>query len=181
MKAQKLFMALAVLILASCQSGVMLTLGDSWTSRVAEVRLLKPLTVSPDSTRVFVQDGRVIARSGYADSYRPLCAFEVRDRMESEQTISAGSFMVVRVQGLMNEVVLREPVQVAAVSLAGMDGGGAPMVHAGYHFWLASNQSDVRRMTCYGVLEVMPQVESPTLEEMRRTLAGVAELTTRSQ
>lgn len=175
MKKQALII-LSTMLLAACQAGVMLRSESSPNNRVSEVKLLQPLTVSPDTTRVFVQDGMVIASFSYANQYRPQCAFEVRDRKESEQIIRAGSFKVTRVEGLMNDVVLRKPVQVAAFTWAGMDDGGAPMVHEGYHFWLEQNEQGVRRMTCYGVFADMSEVEPPTMEEIRYALGDVAEL-----
>lgn len=175
----RLLFVLPLLLLAACQAGVMLGSGDSSISRLTGVKLLQPLTVAPDTTRVFIQDGRVLAGMGPGYHYRPQCAFEVRDRMESPQTIQPASFRVIRVQDLMDEVVRSKPLQVAMLKLADMDDGGAPMVHAGYHFWFEPNESTVRRMSCYGVFTDMPEVESPTIADIRQALGEVAELTIR--
>ncbi len=165
-----------ILLLTACQSSVMLRSGDSWDAQVTEVKLLQPLTVLPDTTRVFVQDGRVLPGFGYANQYRPHCAFETRDLKDATQTIRPESFVVIRVQGVMTEVVQSRPLKLASLVLGGIDDGGAPMVHEGYHFWFDVNQSNVMRMTCYGVFADMPEVESPSLEDIRLALGEIAEL-----
>ena len=81
-----------------------------------------------------------------------------------------GDPAVIYVQDLMDEVVQSRPLQVAMLKLADMDDGGAPMVHAGYHFWFEPNKSTVRRMSCYGVFTDMPEVESPTIADIRQAL-----------
>lgn len=164
----------ALALLTGCQSAGLLRSDDGLSYRVTGVELLQPLTVAPDTTRVFIQDGQVLGGGAKGGSYRTRCAFELRDRLETAQVIEPARFSVIRVQGLMNEVVQAQPVLVAGLKLVGMDDGGSPMVHLGYHFWFEPNPADVRRMTCYGTLEVMTHVEDPTLDEIRRTLDGVA-------
>ena len=172
-----LLLSLMTLLLAGCQASVMLRSDDSSAYRVNAVRLLQPLTVYPDTTRTFLQDGEVLAKGGQGDQYRARCAFELRALSSSYRTIEPANFEVSRVQHVIDEVVLSKPLQLAGLNLTAIDGGGgAPLVHAGYHFWFEAEPAGVMRMSCYGVFEVIQQVEPPTLEDIRRTLAGVAEI-----
>lgn len=174
MKPQILLVLLTVL--SGCQTVAPVFPNGSLTTRLTEIKLMQPLTVSPGTRRVFVQDGRVLSGGGDANQYRPQCAFEVRERMDLDQIIPPQSFRVARVQSLMEEVVQWKPVRMAGLLLRGINDGGAPQVHAGYHFWFDTNNGDVRRMTCYGVFADIYKVEPPTLEEIRQALAGIAEL-----
>jgi len=94
-------------------------------------------------------------------------------------TIQPDTFSVIRVQGSMQQVVQRRPVQLAALRLAGgFDGGmGGGAYHEGYHFWLESDrQPEVMRMSCYGAYAQFPDLRPPTLQEVTQALGAVATL-----
>jgi hypothetical protein len=175
MKSIQLLMLVS--LLAACRAGVGIhSERDSSVYEVLAVTLQQTLTVAPDAARVFVQDGQSYASAAASYHYRPRCAFELEQRLASRQLIEPATFEVDRVQSLLDEVVQWQDQRVAGLSVVGMLDDGAPMVHAGYHFWFKPNPAQLRRMSCYGILEEMQHATPPTLEDIQTALAGMAEL-----
>jgi hypothetical protein len=76
----------------------------------------------------------------------------------------------------MEQVVQKQTPQTGFIKVD-MDIGGKPMVVRGYHLWLGSDrQPDVMRMTCRGAFDDINRADPPSLEEVRRALGEVAEL-----
>ena len=141
------------------------------------IELHKPIEVAAGRTRVFLQRGAV---SAGIDQYAPSCNFEVRKLSEQPQVISPEDFLVVKVQRVTEEVVrLAQPVQVAALGLAGLDAdSGLPMITRGVHLWIGSDtQPDVMRLTCRGGFDDPWRAELPSIDEMRTALGDYASLT----
>lgn len=144
----------------------------------SEVALKQALEVPPQSARVFLQQGRVVAKSG-VNQFLPNCNFEVSQVFEdSSQTIQPDTFRVRRVGRQSEEVVQRAPAQYAALYLArgGMDGGTSPIIHA-VHLWLESaKQPQVRRLSCRGAVDDPPKAKPPTGEEIFQALGDIVVL-----
>jgi len=176
----RLIILSAALFLGACQSGstVREVAGKDRFTRLegASLVLNQNLEVAAGKARVFVQGGDV---SFGFDSYRPHCGFEITSVQHEGVTIEADKFAITRVQGSLQQVVAAEPVRVAALQLAGMDGGGdgPSSLYLGYHFWLSSvGQPEVRRMSCYGIYAEPQDAEPPTLQEIQQALGSVAEI-----
>lgn len=140
--------------------------------------LNKPLTISPGQARVFLQEGRAFA-SGL-DEYQPHCSFEVRHLSDSPQIIHADTFVVSRIQTLIEEVVQYQPVMLAALGslTLGADIDSSPSdIFRGYHFWLRSDhQPNVLRMTCRGALAPPWDAYPPTHAEIEYAISHIATL-----
>ena len=144
----------------------------------SEVDLKQALEVPPQSARVFLQQGKAVAKSG-VNQFLPNCNFEVNQVFEdSSQTIQPDTFRVRRVGRQWEEVVQQVPTQYAALHLArgSVDGGTSPIIHA-VHFWLESpRQPEVRRLSCRGAVDDPPKAKPPTGEEIFQALGDIAKL-----
>jgi hypothetical protein len=168
----------SVLILSACQKSLGVRESAAGADFVqlqgAELVLHSPLLVPAGNARVYVQGGR--AGAGF-DQYKPHCAFEIQRVDHSGFTIKPDTFRITLVQGSLQSVVMLEPIKVAGLHLAALYDRGGSAYHEGYHFWLASErQPEVRRMTCYGTYAEPPDLQPPTLQEIRGALGGIAEL-----
>ena len=140
------------------------------------VQLHKALTVPGGHTRVFMQRGEVVSKQGF-DRYVPSCNFEINTLSDQPREILPESFIVVRVQDETSEVVLNPQSRMLA-SLALADGDfSPPMIVRSLHLWVASDQQpDVRRLTCRGAFDDMPEAYPPSINEMRAALGDYASL-----
>lgn len=173
-------MAVSALVLTAC--GGSATVRESWNDgfvqlQGASLELMQPLTVPAGRARVFIQDGR----AGTAfDQYRAHCALEIGSVQHDGHTVQRDTFRITRVQHSLQQVVMREPVRLAAVGLlpAGLfDGRGGAAYHEGYHLWLGSEQQpEVRRLSCYGSYDEPPDLRPPTLREIAEALGGIARI-----
>ena len=174
-----LLVVLPMLFLLGCQnsSTVRETAGGNEFIRLEGAKLVlnQALSIGAAKARVFVQNGEAL--SGF-DSYQPHCAFEITSVNHDGAVVDADTFSIDRVQGSLQQVVSREPVRLASLHLAGMDGGDGPSsIYLGYHFWLSSvAQPGVRRMSCYGIYAEPQDAYAPTLEEIRQALGPIAEI-----
>jgi len=175
------FIGFSSLLLMACQPGGLLKLSDSDDRKIyslegSQLSLNRALEVGAEKARVFIQDGT--ARIGYnVSEYDTQCNFEVDSIAHQGLTIEPDIFLVRKVQLVLEPVVLKQPVKVAALSLAGMDvdSGGVSASFMGYHFWLDSpRQPQVRRMTCHGTYAEPADLRPPTLQEIRETLGSIA-------
>jgi len=176
------FVGLPALLLVACQPAALIVHSGSEESQVlalkgSQLSLSEPLMVGAGKARVFIQDGKM--RSGYdVNEYKAQCNFEIESVAHQGVTIKPDTFEIRRVQRLHESVVLRQSVEVAALSLSGIfsDSGGPSASFMGYHFWLASaRQPQVRRMTCHGVYAEPYDLQPPTLQEIREALGNIAQ------
>ncbi len=82
------------------------------------IELKQPLTFSPGSSRIYIQDGVISSRRG-VDDYRPWCQFylyESKEDMKHARTIQPDQFTVVRASQNVKYVQFK-PVDVAAVGI----------------------------------------------------------------
>jgi len=144
----------------------------------SEVDLKQSLEVPPQSARVFLQQGVVVAKSG-VNQFLPSCNFEVNQVFEdTSQTIQPDTFRVLRVGRQWEEVVQQAPTQYAALHLAraSVDGGTSPIIHT-VHLWLESaRQPEVRRLSCRGGVDDPPKAKPPSGEEIFQALGDIAAL-----
>jgi hypothetical protein len=180
-----LFVSALILAACSTSSAVREAAGHGFLQlQGASLVLNRALTVPAGKARLFIQSGqapgsRVSLLGGGFNQYQPHCSLEVRSVDHNGFEVRPDTFEITRVQASLQQVVSREPIRVAALRLAGMEGGGdgSAMYHEGYHFWLASDrQPEVMRVSCYGVFAEPPDLQPPTLEEIRQALGDVAEL-----
>jgi len=170
---------LLALLLSACQTSS--TVRESLDGSVyrqlegSTLVLNQDLNIAAERARVFIQNGAV--RTGF-NSFKTHCAFEIDSIRHDGAVIRGGSFAVSRVQAAIVQVVMREPLRLAALwRVDGMDGGGSQSYYAGYHFWLTSaDQPQVRRMSCFGVYAEPGELYPPTVEEIRAALGPVATL-----
>lgn len=141
----------------------------------ATLVLNQPLRVGAAKARVFLQNGEV---GQWFDSYQTHCAFEITSVNHEGWEIEADTFTITRVQGSIQQVVMTEPVRLAALwSVGGIGGGGSQSYYSGYHLWLSSmNQPGVRRLSCFGVYAQPYELYPPTLQEIRQALGSIAEI-----
>lgn len=173
------------LVMTGCQlsSPVKLSKNEGYSSLEGSKLILKTaLDVPAGRSRVFVQDG-VLAQdyklTGNFDSYRTHCGFEIRSVAHEGYRIEPGSFNITRVQSVLQPVVMGSRIMVAELKLANnIDGAdGQSSYYEGYHFWLSSEtESDVMRMSCFGVYALPHELDAPTLSEINATLGDVAEI-----
>ncbi len=174
-----LLIVATMLLLAGCQtsSTVREATGANQFVRLegASLVLKQPLRVGAGKARVFLQNGEV---GQWFDSYQIHCAFEISSVNHDGWDIEADTFTITRVQGTVQQVVMSEPVRLAALwSVGGISGGGSQSYYSGYHFWLSSmQQPGVRRMSCFGVYAQPYELYPPTLQEIRQALGPIAEI-----
>ncbi|WP_456375121.1 hypothetical protein [Thiolapillus sp.] len=170
----RLFFAGLLVALGGCSSWL-----PDYTAQDSGWRLVlkKPLTVSADNTRVFLQDGQMLPSLGF-NQYKPACNLEVRQLSSQVRTIEPDTFVINRIQPLREEVASWRPVQLVSLRLANAAVDTSPAdIFLGYHFWLHSDkQPDVLRMTCRGVFAEPWEAEYPTLEEIAFVLGAYADL-----
>lgn len=175
MKSAVLFI-LSGLLLSACSSWV-----PDYSDQDSGYRLVlhQPLTVAAGNARVYLQGGKMLPSLGF-NQYAVSCNLEIRKLSEQPQTIEADTFVVTRVQHLMEEVASWQPVVLASLTLAGADVDSSPAdIFLGYHFWLHSEgQPDVLRMTCRGVFSEPWNAQYPTLGEIAAALGDLATLDT---
>lgn len=170
--------ALTLITLAACAP---MTVQDenSPYSRIpvgSTVTLNQALPIPRDHARVFVQDGRVVTKTGM-NPYYPHCNFEVATLSDGSTRIEPDSFVVTGIRLDEVEVVHRSrPVLVASLMLAdgGEDGGGPPPTSRVVHYLLHSEQQpDVMRLTCHGGFAEAWEVTYPSVAEIREVLRDV--------
>jgi hypothetical protein len=133
------------------------------------------ITIPAGEVRVFLQHGEVFSKSDF-DRYEPSCSLELRKLADQPREIHPDSFIVSKVQRLMQEVVWNDQLQAGPVKVD-WDPGGKPMVVHGYHLWLGSDkQPDVMRMTCRGFFDDITRAEPPSLNDVTKSLGDLAEL-----
>lgn len=146
----------------------------------SRVLVKQRLTVPPGMTRVFLQYGQVIPRSARND-YAVNCNFDINTLSDSPRYIEAGSYTVVRSQRHSDDIVSRQPLQLAALGMqAGMmfrDDGGTPVLFEEVVMTLTSTPpSDVRELACRGAMADPSEMQLPTLAEMRQALGDYADI-----
>jgi hypothetical protein len=149
-------------------------------SRIAAgttLTLHQPVEIPRYAARVFIQDGRVVSKTGM-NVYYPHCNLEVRTVSDGNARIEPGNFLVTGFR--LDEVTIvkqKEPLMLASAMpmLADDDPGGPPPTSRAVHYLLHSEtQPDVMRLTCHGGFAEAWEVAYPSVSEIRQVLEGIA-------
>jgi hypothetical protein len=170
---------LAALLLGACQQ-MPVTDENSPSMRVqpgSRIILHEALTVPAGHARVFLQGGKVVAKTKLK-RYHPHCNFEVRQVSDGSLRIEPDTFLVTDVVTDEEEWVSREwPLRVAGWEMSGGALDGPMMVTRLVHHRLDSpRQPQVMRLTCHGGFAEAWKVRYPSVSEIRRSLGQRATL-----
>lgn len=136
----------------------------------ATIEIIETLTVSPNSARVFLQNGEI--RYGGINLYEVNCEVEINTVSESRQIIEPGVFRVIRISQEESPIVMAKPLMVASLNYAWSNSDSPVDIKLFYRFHLmaqdSSSKSDVRAVICRGEQSEPYQAELPTLEEMKQ-------------
>lgn len=145
----------------------------------SQVVVKQRLEIPPGMTRVYLQHGKVIAKSARND-YAVNCNFEINTLGDAPRFIEPGIFTITRSQRRTDSIVGLEPLHVASLNLAGSmmeRDDGPPLQFEEVRMSLASTPpTDVRELACRGVMTFPAEIVPPTLAEMRRALGDYAEI-----
>jgi hypothetical protein len=134
-----------------------------------------------ERTRIFFQDGAILAS---INEFQPHCQLEIGPLRETVQRVQPDHFRITRVATRTDQVVLTQPIRLAAVGIGGSllfgrssDGGESRRMQV-YLFRLHSErQPQVRQLNCGGAFDDPGLAEWPTLQDIARSLGDYATLT----
>jgi hypothetical protein len=163
-----------------------MTIKDMTTQRFVPIQgwvleLHQEVTISPNRTRLFFQDGRV---SYGINEYEPHCQLRVRPISTQPRPVHPDRFSIDKAFGDVDSIVSNGPVRLAAAGTAvvmgdGGDGDGPGQVIYFYYLGLHSDrQPDVSYLVCGGALNDPAFARYPTLQEIRASLGDYATLVT---
>lgn len=148
------------------------------------VELKQPLTFSPGSSRIYIQDGQVSTRRG-VDDYRPWCQFylyESKEDMKHTRTIEPDTFTVIKSSQNVEYVQL-QPLTVAAIGIGvGMGSSymfdrddAGPQTLATKMRLTSSRQPQVRELIC-ATSDDMRRDNFVSVNKIKATLGDIATL-----
>lgn len=136
--------------------------------------LHQDLRVPPDSARVYLQYGKLVAAPSTSDPY---CQFEVNDVLPVVQTLKADEFVVRKTQMDLRHISLQNPLIMAAWH--GSESDDADDVTLVWYVWLYSpRQPNVLRLICGGMFDQPYRARRPSINEIRAQLGDIASLIT---
>jgi hypothetical protein len=148
---------------------------QGWT-----LELRQDVTIPPNRTRVFFQEGRV---SYGINEYEPHCQLRVRKISEQPQSVRADRFSIENVFGANGQIVSSDRIQLAAagaaVVMGGGDGGGDGPSQLIYFYFMglhADKQPNVTYLVCGGALNDAALARYPTIQDIRTALGDYATL-----
>ncbi len=136
------------------------------------VVLQQELAVQAGHTRVFLQQGKVVAKNRL-DIYRPHCDFEQHAVSDGTAVIKADRFRVTAVSSGEDLVVQSDPLIHAGWNLVGEFDGVTLVNRYVQHTLSSPGQPQVMRLTCHGGFAFPGQALTPSLTEMRAALGEV--------
>jgi len=136
----------------------------------ASIEITQTLEVSPDSARVFFQNGNLISVA-QLDLYEVNCEIEVNTISESRQLIEPGVFNVIAIAQEESPIVMTKPLMLASLSYAWTS--DSPVDIKRYYYFRLSAQevqskSQVRALICRGVQAEPYKARLPTMEQMKQ-------------
>ncbi|MCO6412469.1 MAG: hypothetical protein J5I92_06965 [Thiogranum sp.] len=163
-----------------------MTIKDTTTQTFVPIQgwvleLHQEVTIPPNRTRVFFQDGRV---SFGINEYEPHCQLRVRPISTQPRPVHPDRFSIDKAFGKVGPVVSNGPVRLAAAGTMvvmgdGGDGDGPGQLIYFYYLGLHSDrQPDVSYLVCGGALNDPAFALYPTLQEIRASLGDYATLVT---
>ncbi len=169
----------AALLLSACSQSYIVSDDHDYPYNLPPVGstlvVKKPITVPAGETRIFLQHGELLRKSKF-DRYEESCSLELRKLADTPREIRPDTFIISRVERVMQEVVRNESLPDGLMK-TGLDNEGDPMVVRGYHLWLGSErQPDVMRMTCRGHFDDLSRADPPSFNDIKHSLGDYAEL-----
>jgi Prokaryotic membrane lipoprotein lipid attachment site len=140
----------------------------------SRVVLNRELTVPPEQTRVYIQNGRVVQMTE-VQHYYPYCRLEVYNRRDTAQTVAPDEATVTRAvqEEIQGAFVDAGPLMLAGrlIRVQGGESQGGPIIQSfSTRMELRSpKQPDLFRLTC-AQLGYPGQDRHVTISEIRRTL-----------
>jgi len=175
-----LLLPAVLLFLTACQGGALPRPGGTLFEQLSggQFTLHRDISIAPGRVRVIFQEG---AASYGASEYKPRCELEVRDILETPQTIPAGSYRIGEVIG-MQRYVNRPSGRIMLAAAGGpvrlVDDSSSEWYMYTYQMQLLSDQqADAPTLTCGGAYNYPYFARHPTLQEMREALGDYATLT----
>jgi hypothetical protein len=168
------------LLLAACSQQYLVNNDSDYPYNLPPVGSMvvvnKAIAVPAGEVRIFLQQGKLYSKQEF-DRYEPSCSFELRKLADVPREILPGSFIVTKVQRLMQQVVRMDKPSSGLMKVVDIETSGNPMVVHGYHLWLGSeSQPDVMRMTCRGYFDDLNRAEPPSLNDVTKSLGKFADL-----
>lgn len=166
------------MLISACQQ-VPVQDESSSRSRIAvgsQLLLNQPLTVPAGHARVFLQHGKVRAKTRLR-RFEPHCNFETEQVSDGRLVIAADSFVVTaRVEDEVEIVHRRSPLRPAAFRLSG-EADIPPQLNRVIHHRLHSaRQPWVMRLSCYGGFADPFDVVAPSVHDIREALGELVTL-----
>ncbi|MCU7891254.1 MAG: hypothetical protein KZQ78_06425 [Candidatus Thiodiazotropha sp. (ex Ustalcina ferruginea)] len=170
---------LLLILLAGCSQSYLVSddLGYPYNLPPVGSQLLlkQSVMIQPGTTRTFIQQGVSMALSEF-DRYVPNCNFEISNLADSSLRIEPDTFVVKKVQRVMEQVVYQQMTGRGNITVSYEDPGSS-LITLGYHLWLDSaRQPDVMRLTCRGAFNDRWGADPPSIREVREALGDFAEL-----
>lgn len=150
------------------------------------VMINEQIEFKPETTRTFLQDGKVVV--GDFNHYKPNCNLEIRKRDDNNwQSVLPGNYQITRIQDTLEKVVRFNPgkeSRLASIATGDMqlafDDSGQSDIYLGMHFYLQGEDSNLMRLSCRGALAPPHEAEQPTLEEIEYALGDLMMLSSKS-
>lgn len=173
-------------LLSACNFSLLpLTVSGVPLSDTASLTINEQISIKPENTRVFIQDGIVVSQFNH---YKHNCNLEVRKRdNDNFQFINPGLYRIHSIRNTMENVVRFTPGETVKLAfqgsqehipgllLAEVDDSPSD-IYLGMHFYLEGEDSNVMRLSCRGALAPPWDAQPPTLAQIRQALGNLATL-----
>lgn len=170
------FMLCFILVISACQTPLIQPhkQGEYVSiSPKAWIEVKNKVSVEADSARAFFQLGELI-HSSRLNLYEVNCELEVRDVLDTEQTISPDRFKIIKAQQDQSPIVFF-PNQKIHYAINREEGPSD--IKRFWKFTLQSQQQpNVMHLICRGVQDFPANAELPTVEEMQQALGSLVDI-----
>ncbi len=169
-----------VLLLAGCQTTTYQGNENSPYYLVptgSRLVLNRAITVPANDVGVYIQNGKVAKSFWNVKSHYPYCAFDLRKRLETPQTVQPDEFTITRVTQETVYSVHADFTRLARlpfvhVADADQGDGASYEIYATVMTLRSERRPDVQRLTC-AQWQYPPLQRHVTINEMRKTLGGL--------
>ena len=177
-------------LLTACNASLQIATADRniTLSDNASLTVNERISIKPDHTRVFFQDGIIVSQFNH---YKHNCNLEVRKKDgDNFQFIQPGTYRITGIRDTLEEVVRLTPGQPVKLALhddtdnhltrslitASVDGDGPSDIYLGMHFYLSGEDANVMRLSCRGALAAPQDAQPPALDEIKQALGNLLTL-----
>jgi hypothetical protein len=147
---KRIMLATGFLVLGACQSAPT-TFNENSTSYPPPVgtrfALKQELVIPAHSAHVDLQDGQTVSLHKL-NQYHPYCRLDVQDVRDTPQTLTPDEFVVKRVYRQATDLVAQQSRSLQVRRVSDQDGGPTFMIYRTVFDLKATQQSQVRRLTC---------------------------------